>query len=199
MTTELKVEINSQIKEKEESFVKKTVVCLKCQKECKSTQGLAIHSKTCGQEKNVACIACHVIFPTKYKLTNHLKKCNILKQQENKSFFEKQQEEINKDYQDQIEDFKSEIQQIKKDSINAFKVKDEEWTRRLESELKLKDLHYNNLQKDYDKLQEERKDLIRQRERLETQLAEAIREIALDKHRITDLASKFLEKMIKTT
>ena len=179
-------------------IVKTTVTCPGCNKEYKNAQGLAIHSKKCGQVNSLSCSACHGVFTTKYRLTTHLKSCKVIKQQEEKILEEKKQAELLADCQSQIQDLKLEVQKTKEDGLRILLAKEEEWKSRMDSEIQMRDVLISHLQKSYAQLQEERKDLIGKRDRLETQLAEAMKEMSLDKHRITDLATKFLEKAMAT-
>ena len=174
------------------------VPCPDCKKEFKNAHGLAVHSKKCGKVNSFTCSACHVVFSSKFRLTTHLKNCKVIKQQEEKIIEEKKQAERIKDYQSQIEDLKLEVQKTKEDGIRMVEAKEEEWKSRMDSEIQMRELLISHLQKSYAQLQEERKDLIGKRDRLETQLAEAMKEMSLDKHRITDLATKFLEKAMAT-
>ena len=175
-----------------------SVPCPDCKKEFKNAHGLAVHSKKCGKVHSFTCSACRVIFTTKFRLTTHLKTCKVIKQQEEKILEEKKQAELLADCQSQIQDLKLEIQKTKEDHLKELEERDTEWKSRMDSEIQMREMLISHLQKSYAQLQEERKDLIGKRDRLEVQLAEAMKEMSLDKHRITDLATKFLEKAMAT-
>ena len=170
------------------------VVCAGCHKEYKNARGLAIHAKKCKSPAEFPCTACQAVFSKKSGLATHLKTCKVIKQKEQQMILEKKEMQVKEDYEGTIRETQKVIQKIKDEHVQAMAARDLEWKSRLESELHLRDLHYSHLQKSYAQLQDERSDLIRQRERLETQLAEAMKEMSMDKHRLTDLATKFLEK-----
>ena len=202
MSDELNLEIEPQEELLQDALakdvVKTTVTCPGCNKEYKNAQGLAIHSKKCGQSSSLSCAACHSAFTTKYRLTTHLKTCKVIKQQEEKILEEKKQAELLADCQSQIQDLKLEIQKTKEDHLKSLEERDTEWKSRMDSEIQMREMLISHLQKSYAQLQDERKDLIGKRDRPEVQLAEAMKEMSLDKHRITDLATKFLEKAMAT-
>ncbi len=188
------VQDSTTIEQEREEVTNTKVVCPGCHKEYKNQHGLAIHVKKCKEPLEFPCTACHSVFGKKSSLTNHLKTCKVIKQKEQQMILEKKQNQVKEDYESNVQDLKKTIQQIKDEHIQTMAARDLEWKSRMDSEIHLRELHYNHLQKSYAQLQDERSDLIRQRDRLESQLAEAMKEMSIDKHRLTDLATKFLEK-----